>query len=153
MSKQKKYFIIISILLILAMSYFLYPQKGSIDNMIFNGINKENINQITIDKHGSSENLRIKDKIKIKWIVSEIGKLKIIEFNDEIYDKKADSYDIMFTNISYGSYIGIYYRDTGYLVVSNLEKPTLKSKTFKISNDSDIQRMKELLLQLCDKND
>lgn len=155
MRKTKKYFILIGILLFFIVIYLLYPKSGSFDNLIFKGINKDSITRIRIIelRKNYDENIKIENTETIQDILSKLCEMKIIHYEKNIPKGWNKAYDVAFSNrnqyISYDgdkpiSDITLSFYDTGYITVYG--EGTLKSKNYKIINDSDIKYINELML-------
>lgn len=154
MRKSKKYFILIGILLLFIVMYFLYPKSDSFDNLVFEKINKNSITKIRIieQKSDYDDMKKIEETETIQNILSKLCNLNIIQYRMDVPKDWDTVYDIDFSNnykaIFYDKEKPIYdltisFYDTGYITVYG--EGTLKSKTYKIINDSDTKYLNELL--------
>lgn len=94
MRNKKNILFLIIILLICILAYYFYPRIITLNSILFNNYNKENIEEIEIRSTSSRQDKSIKDKDEINNILTNFSNIKLVKHYGDISNRTKGSYHI-----------------------------------------------------------
>ncbi len=143
MNKQSKYIVVLSMVLTVAIigNFFISRIKTSVENVLFDQINKNEITEIRISKSPDYQDFIVKDTKVISELISGLSEIKIRK--SEI-NKYEDAYWIFIsTDNGRGYLINLY--DNKYISIFNPDKTKNNLKAYKIISEYDLEHIRNLI--------
>lgn len=143
MNKRSKYIVVLSMILTVAIigNFFISRIKTSVENVLFDQINKNEITEIRISKSPDYQDFIVKDTKVISELISGLSEIKIRK--SEI-NKYEDAYWIFIsTDNGRGYLINLY--DNKYISIFNPDKTKNNLKAYKIISEYDLEPIRNLI--------
>lgn len=142
MNRRHKYIVVLRIALVIAIiAYFYIPRmKTSVENVLFDHIDKNEINEIRISKSPDYQDFIVKDKEVISELISGFSEIKIRKSRINKYEEAYWIYISTDTGKSY--LINLY--DNKYISIFNLDKTKNNLNAYKIISEYDLELIRKL---------
>ncbi|WP_340003734.1 hypothetical protein MHH52_17050 [Paenibacillus sp. FSL K6-0276] len=143
MNKRYKFILALSIVLVIAIIAIIYipRMKTSVENVLFDHIDKKEITEIRISKSPDYQDVIVKDKKVIDELISSFSEIKIRKSR---INKFEEAYWIIIRIGNGKSYLINLY-DNNSIAIYNPDKTKNKLNTYKIISEYDLDPIRQLI--------
>lgn len=145
MKNVKKIFIVLSVIALVVISiYYLYPKSSSFSNLILKNCQGSNITKIRMTSSYDDKYRSIKDINEINKLLSDLSKIKIVEFKENTNIRSDYYYDFAISTDKDNNLLEVIVYDTNYITIDNIREHNLKTYRI-IDNGLNKDYLKELI--------
>lgn len=145
MKNVKKIFIFFSVIaLVVLLIYYLSPKSNSFRNFILKDCQGSNISKIRMTSSYDDKYKSITDINEINKLLSDLSKMKIVEFKENTNIRSNYYYDFAISTDKNSNPLEVIIYDTNYITIDNIREHNLK--TYRImDNGLNKDYLKELI--------